>query len=157
MKVVHTNWNEDFVFCTPKNGNPCVIFVRNVSLRSLKSLFDWGHLLFIHVARGKFCKSRKFRFWSFPEVIMMWRIQWCCSFVPKPFIYEEIEPQKIAKFWNLQYRKIFWPSLRLLNQVDRSCITKIFSQVFLHLEMFYNTLFNFLSIVAFEQCKEVRA
>ena len=56
----------------------------------------------------------------------MCRIQWCCSFVSKPFIYEEIEPHNIAKFWNLKYRKIFWPSLRLLNQVDRSYTLLIF-------------------------------
>ena len=75
MKVVHTNWNEYFVFLHPKNGNTRMIFVHDFWLRSLKSLFDWGHLFVICVARGKFCKSRKFRFWSFPEVITIWRIQ----------------------------------------------------------------------------------
>ena len=78
--IMNKSWSTQtemntFVFCYPKKGNPCVIFVRNVSLRNLKSLFDWGHLFFMHVARGKFCKSRKFSFWSFPEVITIWRIQ----------------------------------------------------------------------------------
>ena len=49
-------------FLHPKNGNPRVIFVHELWLRRLKSLFDWGHLFVICVARGKFCKSMKFRF-----------------------------------------------------------------------------------------------
>ena len=54
----------------------------------------------------------------------MWRIQWYSSFVSKPFIHEEIAPHNIAKFWNLKSRNIFWPSLRNLNQVDKSWLNK---------------------------------
>ena len=66
MKVVHTN--EGFLFALSKNE--CLMSVQ-LSLRSLRSLFGWGHLFVIFVARGKFCKSSKFEFYIFPEVFTM--------------------------------------------------------------------------------------
>ena len=37
-------WRLCFVLTFPQNGNPQELFVHDVSLRSLMSLFDWGHL-----------------------------------------------------------------------------------------------------------------
>ena len=99
--------NGDFIFASFKNGNLRVIFVHEVSLRSLTSLFDWGHLFVIYVASGKFCKSRKMRFCIFPEVSMMWGVVWCYWFVSNAFRYEEIASHTFAKFCDLYYQKIF--------------------------------------------------
>ena len=60
----------------PKKKGTRVIFVHEYSLRSLRSLFDWGHVFVIYVARGKFCKTMKFGFCIFLEVSTIWRIQW---------------------------------------------------------------------------------
>ena len=64
-KVIYTNEDFALYLTFPQNGNPRELFVHDVSLRSLMNLFDWGHLFVKYVARGKFCKSRKFGFWSF--------------------------------------------------------------------------------------------
>ena len=105
-KIVHTKWDEDLLL-HPKSGNPQVEFLLEVSVWNWKSLFGWGHLFVLFVACRKFCKSMKFGFWSFPEVITIWRIQRCTSFVFKSFIYQEIAPPNIAKFCDLQSWNIF--------------------------------------------------
>ena len=115
------------LFFAPKDGNSCIICAWRFITKLHKLV--WLRSLVCHlfyVARRKFCKSRKFGFWSFPDVITIWRIQLYSWFVSKPFTYEELAPPNIDKCCDLQSRKIFWPLLRFLNQVSGSYFFKIF-------------------------------
>ena len=106
-------------FCIPKKW---VLVKRKVSLRSLRSLFGWGHLFLIFVACGKFCKWSKLEFYIFAKVFTICVIRWYRRFFFKALSNEEIAPHSIAEFCNLQDRNIFRPLLRSVNQVNRSCI-----------------------------------
>ena len=82
-------------------SNKWLLMKRKVALRSLRSLFGWGHLFLMFLARRKFCKSSKSEFYIFSKVFTIWMIRWYNQFFFKPFSNEEIAPHSIAEFCDL--------------------------------------------------------
>ena len=94
----------------------------NFWFRSLRSSFGWGHLLFAYFAWN----------YDFQMLVILRLCIFSCIFESEktrcqlqnshnPKIHREIAPQPNAYFGDLYYRKIFLPTGRSFNQVERSC------------------------------------
>ena len=93
----------------------------NFWFRSLRNLFSWSHLLFAYLVWTYDSQMLVIlRFCIFSCIFESWQTRCQLQNSHKLEIYREIAPQPNAYFGDLHYRKIFLPTGRSFNQVQRS-------------------------------------